>query len=139
MNETIRLAIETQFNTDISGTLPIEFENVAFDREGRSEWVRLTFLDGDAFNATMGNSKKIKAPGTLIATVFQLRNAGTKRAREVADIIADNFRNLRITSGTVKIEFGVPTLANGDRGDPVYWMENVALPFLAEDTKTDAT
>lgn len=139
MFDDIREQIETKWQTDLSG-ITTEYENTPFDRKGISDWVRLTLLDGAAFTATIGSStKKIKQPGVLVASCFVLRGAGTKTIKDRMDTIADVFRNLRLTSGGLEIDFQTPTPANGDPGDPNLYMENLNIPFIAQMSKTDAT
>ena len=138
MNEEIREAIFTKVGTVLSGT-SVEYENQPFNREGLSEWVRVSILDGTGFNATMGRTKKIKQPGILVCEIFAVRGTGTKATRQTADTIADGFRNVQLSEGSTTVDFINPTMANGDDGDPNYYRQIVNCEFLAQDTKSDAT
>jgi hypothetical protein len=136
MFDKIRELIETRWQTELS-SLTTEYENVAFDRKGNTEWVKLTILDGDAFSATLGSTKKVKHPGILVASIFTPRGAGSKDSRVIADSISDAFRNTRVINAGLEIDFGTPTPSNGDPGDPNYYMKNVNVPFVAQQSKAD--
>ena len=142
MKESIRLQIESEVDTRVGTAIPgiaIEWENVEFDREGKSEWLRVNILDGETINASLGRTKKVFSPGLLVIGIFVKKGTGTKRMREIADLIGDEFRNLRLSSGTVYIDFYQPTLDNTDAGDSNFHLRNLTLPFRGEDVKTDAS
>lgn len=138
MFDEIREEIETRWQTKLPA-VTTAFENVPFDHTGLTTWTRLTILDGDAFSATLGSTKKIKFPGILVASVFILRGAGTKEARDQVDAISDAFRNFRLLAVGLEIDFGTPTPAGGDPGDPNYYMTNVNIPFVAQESKADVS
>lgn len=141
MHESTRLQIETEIDTRIATGLSIsvKYENADFDRGGLSEWIESTIINGETFNASFGSSKKVRTVAVLNLAVFVARGSGTKRLREIADGVAAAFRNLRLSSGGVKIEFLQASMDNGDPGDPAFFRENITLPFRAEEIQSDAT
>ena len=137
-NETIRAKFAARLNTNLAG-IDIEWENIFFDRSGKTEWVRVRLMPGETFNASMGRSKKTKSPGFFMLTIFVKRGTGTKRCGELADSISDIFRNWREVDGSFELDYGVPSQMGTDNDDENLYWRDIKVPFVAEDIVADVT
>lgn len=102
---------------------PFYFENVHVD-DNHDEWVRLTIVNGDAFQASMGDNPAFRFPGVLYLQIRTKKNLGSGRAVELADLADGLFKNLVLGN----IRFKVPRL---DRGpiDEEWFILNVSVDF----------
>lgn len=114
-------SIETFFQDNWTET-PIFFENTIESR--LEEWVRLTILNGDAYQASMGDDPAFRYPGVVIVQIRIRKDLGSGRAVDLADIISEMFTNLVLGA----IRFKVPRL---DRGpiDQEWFILNVSVDF----------
>ena len=113
--------IETLFQ-ELWVHTPVFFENVPVSTD--SEWVRLTILNGDARQVTMGDDPGFRYPGVVIVQIRTKKDLGSGRAMELADHVHNMFLN-RILG---KIRFKVPRI---DRGpiDEEWFVINVSVDF----------
>lgn len=120
--EAEKSTIETYFQSNWTAT-PIVFENVKAP-DGANEWVRLTIVNGDAFQASMGDNPAFRHIGVVIVQIRTRRNIGSGRAIRLADMVDGLFRLLVLNN----IRFKVPRL---DRGpiDEEWFINNVSIEF----------
>lgn len=114
--------IETFFEQNWSGTVVV-FDNVQAPTD-IDEWVRLTILNGDAYQASMGDNPAFRYPGVVIVQIRTRRNIGSGRAVALADAVDALFKLLVLGN----IRFKVPRL---DRGpiDEEWYINNVSVDF----------
>lgn len=114
--------IESYFENNWTET-PVVFDNVKAP-EALSEWVRLSIVNGDAYQASMGDNPVFRHIGVVIVQIRTRRNIGSGRALRLADQIDSLFRLLVLDN----IRFKVPRL---DRGpiDEEWFINNVSVDF----------
>ena len=95
--------IEDFFRANWSHT-PIAFENGEMDSDG--EWVRLTIVNGDAFQASMGDNPAFRYPGVVYVHIRTRKDIGSGRAIQLADYVDNLFKNLVLTN----LRFKVPQI-----------------------------
>lgn len=120
--EIEKSTIETYFQTHWTET-PVVFDNVQAP-DGLSEWVRLTIVNGDAYQASMGDNPSFRYTGVVLVQIRTKRNIGAGRALRLADQVDNLFRLLVLSN----IRFKVPRL---DRGpiDEEWFINNVSVDF----------
>lgn len=116
-----KVAIETFFQNNWTAT-EVFFENTV--SKGLEEWVRLTILNGDSFQASMGDDPAFRYPGVVIVQIRIRKDKGSGRALALADLVDSLFRTLVLGN----IRFKVPRL---DRGpiDEEWFILNVSVDF----------
>lgn len=94
-----RAAIEGRFNSMYGNTTPVQYENVEFKRPN-DPWVRLQIVNGESDRITLGDNPQIsRYEGVIVITIFTPEDTGTKRARELADVVGGIFRLAVFSSG----------------------------------------
>lgn len=116
-----KVAIEQYFESNWSHT-PIVFENG--ESINTSEWVRLTILNGEAFQASLGDNPAFRHIGVVIVSIFIPKDVGSGRALQLADLVDSIFR-LATISGIV---FRVPQIKKIGGGD--WYQVNVSTEFF---------
>jgi hypothetical protein len=103
-------------------------ENPAVYENGLSledpEWVRLTVLNGNAKQVTMGDDPAFRHYGLVVIQIFTKPNIGAGRAKQLADLIDVMFRNALISN----LRFGVPQIMRGP-SSPDWYQLNVSIAF----------
>lgn len=115
-------AIEQHFEANWPHT-PIVFENAKFTG-AEDEWVRLSILNGDAYQASMGDNPAFRHPGVVVVQIFTRPDSGSGRALELADLVDQLFR-LAVVSGIV---FRVPRVQKVP-SDNEWYQVNVSTEF----------
>lgn len=88
------ISITDYFNTQWASATPIAWPNVRFDPDEHVEFVRVTILNGDAFQASMGNDvNDYRHLGIVVVQIFVEPNSGAKRARSLVDSVCSIFRS----------------------------------------------
>lgn len=112
------------------------FPNVDFDvntdvAASDDNWLRVTILRGagSSFNVSLGPSPMVRTAGIMVAEVRSRDGKGTKRAMELADIIANGFRNVTAAG----IRWRVPSIDPVGEDGPWYHV-NVWCPFERDET-----
>lgn len=95
--------IEEYFRANWSHT-PIEFENGEADYDG--EWVRIVVLNGESFQASMGDNPAFRHIGVVYVHIRTKKDIGSGRALELADLVDGLFRILVLGD----IKFRVPQI-----------------------------
>lgn len=123
---TIQQEIESGFAAEWGVITPVEYQNVQLDTSAVNEYVSLTIQEGDASQASLGESGDFVINGVVIIAVFTKRDIGTKRSKEIADLIADYFRAKKLTTVRFQVPRGVsvPNKTN-------WFQYNVTVPFYA--------
>lgn len=125
--ENERRDIEARFSTAWAATTPVAYGNVPLEPPQNSSWVRLTILDGDAQQVSIGTGVAgaiHRNAGLIIAQIFTALGAGERPARLLADQVANIFRSAQfsdIICRSPRVE------VIGDTGG--YYQVNVAVPF----------
>lgn len=127
-----RSAIETRFHTEwLTGSpaalrTPVGFDGHAFEPPTDEASVRLTILNGQGFNQSMGDpgSNIVRYAGVVMIQVFTPGGQGSSAARALVDLIEPIFTNWR--SGNLL--FRSMSLGSPDQSAPFY-MVPVSFPF----------
>lgn len=113
--------IESHFEANWGHT-PIVFENgVSMEDD---EWVRISILNGDAFQASLGDNPVIRHIGIVVVSIFTKKDEGSGRALQLADLVDSIFR-LATISGIV---FRVPQIKK--IGGVDWYQVNVSTEFF---------
>lgn len=109
-----------------AGRTPVAWPNRGFIPPTAGEWVRLTILDGEARQASIGNpgANLHRHSGVIAVQVFAQIDSGTRAARDLADHAAAIFRNQRFGD----IRCGVPSVREVGPDD-VWFQVSMSCPF----------
>jgi hypothetical protein len=116
-----QLDVESFFQIAWTAT-PAVYENGLSLEE--NEWVRLTVLNGNSKQVTMGDDPAFRHYGLVVVQIFVRPNIGTGRARELADLVDAMFRNALIAN----LRFQVPQIRRGP-SSPEWYQLNVSTDF----------
>jgi hypothetical protein len=105
--DDFRASVEARFKTQwMTGSpaalrTPVGFDGQAFTPPTDSSSVRMAILNGEAVNQSMGDpgSNVVRYPGVVMFQIFTPGGAGSKAARDLADLIRPIFTNWR--SGSI--------------------------------------
>lgn len=127
-----RSAIETRFLAQwVTGSpsslrTAVGMPGHAFTPEPGNSSVRLSILNGEGFNRSMGDpgSNLVRYAGVLMINIYAPGGEGTKAARDLADLIQPIFTNWR--SGTLLFR----TMNTGPADEtPPFYMLPVSFAF----------
>lgn len=122
-----REAIETRFAVQWAGQTPVSYDNSAFNIPQNTPWVRLTILNGESQNASVGTSH-LRHIGIISVQVFVPVDSGTRQARLLANSVSTIFDNQRFAG----IQCRVSSIQRG--GDQDGWhMTIVNTPFRRDE------
>jgi len=125
-----RDAICGRFDAHWAGRTPVTWPNHGFAVPSATPWVRLTIVDGEARQASMGNpgANLHRHAGVIMVQVFVSIDSGTRTARELADQAAEIFRNQRFDD----IRCDVPSVREIGPDD-VWFQVNMSCPFRRDE------
>ena len=103
--------------------LPVAYDNVPFDSTKYDEWVRVTVLNGDSFEAAVG-SNCVRNTGLITVQIFTNQWDGSSACRQYADQIADIFKG--VVDKDVTYRAGALTRVGHD-GD--FFQMNIVIPY----------
>jgi hypothetical protein len=123
--DTIRASAETIING--WGSIPVAFDNVAFDTTAHDSWARITVLDGDSFNNALGGNC-LRRTGIITIQVFTPQWSGSATGRAYAEELSGLFTNT--VDGNVI--YGVAALTRVGHDQDIYQL-NVSIPFTFDE------
>lgn len=135
----LREAVGTMFSAGWTAT-PIAWPNRPFEPPDGA-WVRVTFLDGQTFQAEIGGSvNQDRKTGFVVVGVFAELEKGDKPALELAEQVAQLFRDnkyLTLTGNVGRVLFRRPNVQNigpDGRGvqDSSNYQVNVTVPYVLD-------
>lgn len=132
--EQERAAIYEHFYSNYRLT-PITWNNqeMNFVPNDQEAWVRLSIINGDALQGSIGTTKLFRYVGTVIVQVFTKTNTGIALSNQIVDEIDSIFKVLRLS--TVNIQFRTPYRV--DAGQNNGWQQvNVNCPFFRHSVET---
>ena len=120
-------AIESRFTGAWTHT-PFVFGNKSYDPNINQDWVRLTVLDGDGFQISLGVNSLDRHAGVVSIQIFTVVNQGEERSRWLVDKATEIFRKVSFSG----LLFRVP---NVDRvgADGTWFQMNVDCPFQRDE------
>src|SRR5438067_1643878 len=95
MNEAIARIIEFTFKTKWDALLPAisaKYQNVTFVQPTTNEWIAMSILPGSGTQITLGQQRVTRQLGVVMFQIFTPKNIGTRRAKQISDLIAQQFR-----------------------------------------------
>lgn len=98
--ESLEAHFKAAFATALSPSVAVQFDNIPFTVPGSREWVKLTISNGESGRRAMGVNAKRRHAGVVFVQVFVPADAGTKRARIIADAVVACLQEKVIASGT---------------------------------------
>lgn len=128
--EQQRIDIESRFNSAWGVTTPIAWQNVGFTPPTSGSWVRLSILNGDSNQISVGSTAGLyRNAGVISISVFTEANQGTKAGLTLADQAAAVFRGAFFGSG---IKCRSPRITDlGLEGK--YYRHEVSIPFMRDE------
>ena len=126
--ETAHNTIRTHFGTQIEDaqSVYVLYDNVEDGHPADTKWVRMSILDGEAFQSEIGASPKFRHPGIMEVQVFVPVHEGDKTALTLADQIVTAFRRTTISGSVV---FRTPSVLTVGSTGGKWWQVNVTCPF----------
>lgn len=109
------------------GSVPVAYDNVEFDSTAQDNWARITILDGDSFNRSLGGSC-IRRTGIVVVQLFTKQWLGSSIARKYADELSVLFTNVR--DGDVIYDVASVTRV-GHETD--FYQLNINIPFYIDE------
>lgn len=97
--ELFRQYVESRLTTQLASSDPlvkIKYENVKFVQPVGSTYVSIYLIEGDSFQANLGNSFTERHVGVLQIDIMTPEGTGTKYRNELADRIGGFFRAKQI-------------------------------------------
>lgn len=125
--QAAQVSIESEFVTNWTYT-QVARDNVDFEPQSLTEWVRITVLPASGRQASMGADPLFRYNGLFCVQIFTRSGLGWGRATELADLITPLFRNRRLGN----IQFYVPEMMRVGVTDGWYQV-NVDCPFYREE------
>lgn len=120
--------IRTHFKAGWGETTPVAYENQTLKPPNGAPWVRLTILNGDAFQADMvPGATRHRHPGAVTVQVFTEHGTGDGKARRLGDTAAALFRGQTIGG----IVFRTPTV-RAVGSDRTWYQVNVTAEFFRD-------
>src|SRR5690606_11746569 len=101
---------------------PVAFENCSMAEA--VEWVRLTVLNGDSKQVTMGDDPAFRHYGVVMVQVVIRPDVGSGRALELADKVNSLFINKVLGN----LQFRIPQIKRGPQS-PEWYQLNVSIDF----------
>ena len=125
-----RNAIAGRFDSLWAARTPVAWPNVGFDVPDKGAWVRLTIINGDATQRSIGNpgANVHRHNGVITVQVFVPIDSGIHTARDLADDAAAIFRNQRFDG----IRCDVPS-AREVGPDDIWFQVNMSCPFRRDE------
>jgi len=132
--ETLKNKIRTKFKTDIETalTVPVLYDNDPRDpRPDDSLWIRLAILLGTKEQVSLGDKKRFRQPGIIVASIFTQIGKGTKDSDSLADSITTAFQAQTVNGVVYMTPYQVPV---GRQGQD--WQANINCPFYSDFVET---
>ncbi len=126
----VRQIVETEFYQNWL-SIPIAYDNVMFDSEAQSEWIRVTVIEGDALAPEIGGvggGCPIRRVGEVAVQIFARQWEGSQPARLYADDVDAMFTH-RIIDGVLFRQARIVRV--GYAND--WYQLNVYVPFQYDD------
>lgn len=132
-----RAAIETRFRDQwLTGSpaalrTPVGWDRHKFKPPTDSSSVRLTIVNGDSFNQSMGDpgNNLVRYVGVVMIQIFAVGGQGSETARDLADLIQPIFTNWRSGSLIFRtMNIGTP------QEDVPFFMLPVSFAFQRDET-----
>lgn len=125
-----RDAICSRFEAHWASRTPLAWPNRGFAVPPEREWIRLTILDGDTRQVSIGSpgANIHRHSGVIVIQVFVPIDSGTRTARDLADQAAAIFRNQRFDG----IRCDVPSVREIGP-DGVWFQVNMSCPFRRDE------
>lgn len=125
-HNAIRLHLANGWGTKTA----IAWPNRKFDPVAGQPWIRLTILDGDARQLSIGGSTNLYgAVGIAMVGVFIPEGEGDKRALELADDVCALFSNANIKVDGLLVRFGMAKASAGFSDGHGWYQINVIANF----------
>lgn len=118
--------VQTRFSNNWTATRWTVDGQHGFKPPTNAAWVRLSIVDSDSAQVSMGNNPRFRHFGTIVAQVYVPEGDGSRAARSHADTIAGIFRNKYF--GTPVINTKAPSLTVIGENEGWYQV-NVLIPF----------
>ena len=130
-----RSFVEGKMETDWTVT-PIEFQNVSESaaliaaKDAKTPWIRLTIVNGDGSQITIGSPSKCdRYAGNIIVQIFTGQKIGTKTGLVLADSVSVIWNGF---TGEADVEIRTPSM--NVIGELQGWFQiNVTIPFLNDE------
>ncbi len=130
IEQTIRERFEAQWPTSFSPEVPHIHDNSGQEPNKNSPFVRLTILQGDAFQVEMGVTRRWRRPGVVTVQIFIPVGQGTGDATVFGDTVRDIFEG-RTISGVIFRATSVQRLGRSEN-----WLQwNAVTPFQSDELR----
>lgn len=121
--------IETLFAAGWGAETPVAHPNYGFDPAGKSEFVQLVILNGDAQQASLSSKDQLhRYSGLVQVEIYVEKNTGERRARELIQKAHDIFYAKQVNNITFYTPYPRPAQESGN-----YWRHDLIVSFYRDD------
>ena len=109
---------------------PTAYENVPYEPIEGTSWVRITILNGEGRQLSMGDvgNNTHRYAGVIALQIFTPAGAGSDAGKELADLAAAVFRNQRFDSIYCRVPYISGTSIEGQ-----WHQTNINVPFWRDE------
>lgn len=124
---SVENAIRTRWDANFAA-YPTQHDNQGdFTKPNDALWVRFNVRSGQTAQVSIGEQKRFRTAGVVIAQVFVPAHDGTGTAMLLADLVDTYFRAVTASGVT----YLTPSVEHvGLSG--AYWQTNITIPFRAD-------
>lgn len=120
--------IQNHFVTGWDDETPVAQDNVSFEPQSVTEYVRFVDDNAGARQVSLGDNPRFRYRGLVTVQAFLKPNTGTSRAMELFDLVTEIFRAQKVGS----VQFEVPRMNTvGDRDG--WYQVNFLCPYYRDE------
>lgn len=101
-------------------------QGIDFDMSKQAAWVRISIINGDALQGSIGTTKLTRYTGTIIIEVFTPSEEGVAASNEIVDEITRIFRYHHFTAEQIQCRAPNRIIVGENEG---WYRVNVNIPF----------
>ena len=130
--EETRRDIESYIDSNVSGIIPIAYDNVEFDNSVVQDYAHLTLVYNDSQNVNINaiNNRRIRHLGTIVFKIYNKIGVGTSSAFTLIDSIKTQVENKYISSNLVTYAANPVRKGAGKIGYYTYFLR---IPFVSDE------
>ena len=131
LNDT-KIDIESHIDTNVSGILPIAYDNIPFENDGLDKYVYLVVQFTSSSNINIGSiiSKRIRHTGSIIFKLYTKIDLGTTIPLSTLDSIKTQVENRYISTNLITYAAEPARKGIGKDG---YYSYFLSIPFVSDE------
>lgn len=134
--EDIRKTIDAAFLAGFIASpgvlfVPTRFQNTPFEQPTAATWAEFWIIEGTSENADVSKDFQ-RTPGFIQLSIFTPEGAGSKKARECSDKLAEVFQNLDVAESWGQILFRAVSFRTIGKTREGWWQHNAICNFWVD-------